>query len=282
MCCDVSCFFIYTKYNLQGGSPSKLLGLELLDAIVDNCLQWLPSSRPTTAYLQHFLLCVNARPTHFETPDPAASQLVAPLTTTKPLLLPSLRDDLSTKSTSSVAPSKPSGLHLTAAHEARSDIAAASTGGSQGSKTSQVVAPTPTESTETVSQKGNAAYGPCEVEGCTNHKLRRHIMFCWAHRDRLLPSEMVIARALQNENILNDVLPCDLVSCVSLAGRCQSLYGGFLPFAVVSVLKVPSASLTFVTELEKASKQDAVHFVAALAAASSPQHRDCTYIIMNS
>jgi hypothetical protein len=83
---------------------------------------------------------------------------------------------------------------------------------------------------------------------------------------------MVIAQAMQQEKLLTELFPCDMVSCIALAARCQRLYGGLLPFAVVSALKIPSASSTFVNELEKSSKHDAAHFVAALDSASSPQH----------
>lgn len=253
-------------------SLSLLPGLEFLDAIISNCLEWLPSNRPTAASLLDFLAlnapCDSyASLVRFELPTSAASQLVAPLTTTKPLPQP----PLATPSSSSRERSKDSkALSRDKSNVAqdRSDPTLTPT----GSKTSQAVATaSELEGTSTRSGTGNPAYGKCEIEGCLNYKLRKHLLVCWRHRDQLLPSEMVIARALQNEGLLKDVFPCDLVSCLSLAGRCQSLYGGLLPFAVVSALKVPSTSLTFVTELEKAGKQDASHFVAALTTASSPQ-----------
>ena len=254
-------FYTFTIVTAEGVRPrsslSLLPGLEFLDAIISNCLDWMPSSRPTTASLLRFL-SMNA--------PLGASQLVVPLTTTSPFPEPSLAIPSSTKrklanewsgdAKARSSSSKPN---------AREDIDDPLT--PLGSKTSQVV--TASEISESANPTGNPAYGKCEIEGCVNYKLRKHLVACWHHRDRLLPSEMLIARALQNECLLNVVFPCDLVSCISLAGRCQSLYGGLLPFAVVSALKVPSASVTFVTELEKASKQDAPHFVAALAAASS-------------
>jgi len=284
--------YAFTHVNAKGvrsrSSLSLLPGLEFLDAIVSNCLDWLPSNRPTTASLLHFL-AVNAPPGNFnltrlEAPASATTQSVAPLRTTQPSLQPSLT---SQSSTSNKVPKEQSGDSSGDAKErsssskpnARREFDPSSS--PLGSKTSQAVtASEPGEPASSVSRTGNPAYGSCEVEGCENYKLRKHILFCWQHRDRLLPSEMLIARALQKEGLLNVLYPCDLVSCISLAGRCQSLYGGLLTFAVVSALKVPSASVTFVTELEKASKQDATHFVAALAAASSPQQHEIYNLII--
>jgi hypothetical protein len=281
-------FYAFTNVNTQGvrsrSSLSLLPGLEFLDAIVSNCLDWLPSNRPTTASLLHFL-AVNAPPgncnlTRLEAPASATTQSVVPLRTTQPSLQPSLA---SQSSTSNKVPNEQSGdakeRSSSSKPNARREFDPSSS--PLGSKTSQAVtASEPGEPASSVSRTGNPAYGPCEVGGCENYKLRKHIFFCWQHRDRLLPSEMLIARALQKEGLLNVLHPCDLVSCVSLAGRCQSLYGGLLTFAVVSALKVPSASVTFVTELEKASKQDATHFVAALAAASSPQQHEIYNLII--
>ena len=260
-----------TKGVRPRSSLSLLPGLEFLDAIISNCLDWLPSNRPTAASLLDFLALNAPHDSYaslvrFEGSTSAASQLVAPLTTTKPLPQPSL----ATPSSSSRERSKDS----EALSRDKSNVARGRSDRTltpAGSKTSQAVATASEPGTSGGSGTGNPAYGKCEIEGCLNFKLRKHLLVCWRHRDRLLPSEMVIARALQEESLLKDVFPCDLVSCLSLAGRCQSLYGSMLPFAVVSALKVPSASLTFVTELEKAGKQDASHFLAALSAASSPQ-----------
>ena len=284
-------FYTFTNVSTKGvrsrSSLSLLPGLEFLDAIVSNCLDWLPSNRPTTASLLHFL-AVNAPPgncnlTRLEAPASATTQSVAPLRATKPSLQPSLA---SQSSTSNKVPKEQSGdakeRSSSSKPNARREFDPSSS--PLGSKTSQAVtASEPGEPASSVSRTGptgNPAYGSCEVEGCENYKLRKHIFFCWQHRDRLLPSEMLIARALQKEGLLNVLYRCDLVSCVSLAGRCQSLYGGLLTFAVVSALKVPSVSVTFVTELEKASKQDATHFVAALAAASSPQQHEIYNLII--
>ncbi len=139
------------------------------------------------------------------------------------------------------------------------------------SKTNQVVTASPSAHAEASDPRGNPQYGKCEIQGCANYKVRKHIFTCWAHREKLLPSEMVIAGALQKEDLLAELFPCDLVSCVALAARCENLYGGLLPFAVVSALKIPSVSLTFVTELES-NRQDAARFVAALDLAPTPQH----------
>ena len=263
---------VTTKAVRPRSNLSLLPGLEFLDAIVSNCLDWLPSRRPTTASLLHFF-SINAPPGNWNHTQlealasaSATSQLVAPLMTSQPSLEPSLA--ILPSSTSSRVHSEDATEHSSSSKpkaQGHFDPALSPLGG----KTSQAVAAR--EPAEAVSRTGNPAYGKCEIDGCLNYKLRKHILVCWQHRDRLLPSEMLIARALQKEGLLNVLFPCDLVSCISLASRCQSLYGGLLSFAVVSALKVPSASLIFVTELEKASKQDATHFVAALAAASSPQ-----------
>ena len=260
-----------TKGVRPRSSLSLLPGLEFLDAIVSNCLDWLPSNRPTAASLLDFLALNAPHDSYaslgrFEAPTSAAPQLVAPLTTTKPLPQPSH----TTPSSSSRERSKDSNTLSRDQSKVEWDRSER-TWTPVGSKTSQAVATASEPGTGSRSGTGNPGYGKCEIEGCLNFKLRKHLLVCWQHRDHLLPSEMVIARALQHESILKDVFPCDLVSCLSLASRCQSLYGSMLPFAVVSALKVPSASLTFVTELEKAGKQDASHFVAALTAASSPQ-----------
>ena len=259
-----------TKGVRPRSSLPLLPGLEFLDAIVSNCLEWLPSSRPTAASLLDFLAlnapCDSTSLVRFEAPAALASQLVVPLTTTKPLPQTPLTTEPSSRGARSRDSKAGSRDKSNAAQDHKSTLTPT------GSKTSQAVAAaSEPEGASSSSRAGNPAYGQCEIEGCLNYKLRNHLLVCWQHRDRLLPSEMVIARALQNEGLLNDIFPCDLVSCLSLAGRCQNLYGGLLPFAVVSALKVPSSSLTFVTELEKAGKQDASHFVAALTAASSPK-----------
>ena len=261
-------------------SPS----LAFLDPIVSTCLQWSPSCRPTAAALHH---SVSAHTQERESPlssETVASGATSPLAASLPLAL------TTTELLSSALPrvSMPQ-LHRGFVEPGPGQVTGDSTSSKcNGDHCSEPVLPTSkstngngcdagqdllaaARSSDASQQRGNPKYGRCEIEGCGNYKLRKHILTCWGHRDRLLPSEMLIARTLQSQNLLQDVFPCDLVSCLALADRCRSLYGGLLPFAVVSALKVPSASLTFVTELEKTSRQDATNFVAALAAAYSPQ-----------
>ena len=256
-----------------------LPGLEFLDAVVGNCLQWLPSSRPTAACLLQVFSMNAQQPDSFmqlETPASTTSVGLAHRPTAQLWQQPSHTGG--TGDATATAAHSSTGSNATPSDTGAAEDATRRKAADQSdqrvtqrlSKTSQVHPTSPSTHAQAGDPRGNPRYGRCEIQDCTNYKVRKHIYTCWSHREKLLPSEMVIAKALQKENLLTELFPCDLVSCVALAARCEDLYGGLLPFAVVSALKIPSASLTFVTELES-NKQEAARFVAALDLAPSPQ-----------
>lgn len=79
----------------------------------------------------------------------------------------------------------------------------------------------------------------CVEPGCTIHRLRKNVPFCWRHRLSFFPDCLVLAMQLQRERILQYMWSSDLLAVVARAA--EALAWGLLPFAIIALLKTPLA-----------------------------------------
>ena len=229
-----------------------LSGLEFVDPAVCSCLQWEAWCRPQAREL---LTLFSSGHLPFTSPQPHAAR--APQAAGS-CMLPEVAPVHSTQA----QPVRP--VH--GLQRRGGEGCSESSGGDSQARSLPKRSPSGCEISHVT---GNPLYGRCEVEGCQSYKLRKHIMCCWKHLEVLLPNELRVVQALQSAELLRHLFPCDLVSAVLLSGQCAKLGKGFLPFAIVAFLKIPSASAAFVDSMVAAGNLQPKTYVQALESAST-------------
>lgn len=253
----------YVPKNCQGVRPRSslmtLFGMEFVDPAVCSCLQWEPWNRPQASAL---LEIFSVGRFSFPFPQPCTMATLAPQATSshaKEVELPTLHTGARQ---SPLCEKQPPSVEVQCVGSNVGKHAAALPQGS----------PLECESGQTT---GNPKYGRCEVEGCQRYRLRKHIICCWRHLDVLLPNELRVVKALQSAELLQHLFPCDLVSAVLLSGKCAKLGKSCLPFAIVSFLKIPSASAAFIETMVAAGDLLPKTYAKALDVASTSKSICC-------
>ena len=234
--------------------------MEFLDPIVVSCLQWDPSARPSSHSLSSWFLQAagDIAGAHAHNVCVAGSGSTYPFSTSNSSIS-GLQHQTGNKPTSGAGSAAQRSKSTVAAVDAADAAASGAASASVTSGTHQ------SHGGGEVAGTGNPKYGQCTVPGCNNYCIRKRAAVCWRHLPEFMPNELKVAADLAKIGALQLLWPCDLVAAVAHAKVAAK--SGFLPFAIVCMLKVPGAITRFMDALVSSGSCTAQSLVRGLRAA---------------